>query len=171
MTIIKDFNAISQHSGSKLKTFTKTMFYCCVFFRASSFFYKIKLVPISRIFWLINRILFSIDIDPRATLKGGMVILHGSGIVIGKSVLAMGDFKIYQGATLGGNNNKKRIIDDVIHSQPILKENVTIGINAAVLGPVILNNYCSVGANAVVTKDVPANAVVVSNNLILKSKL
>lgn len=170
MSILKDFKAISKHSGSQLKTFTKIMFYCCVFFRISHFFYRIKLAPIGRVFWLLNRILFSIDIDPRATLKGGMVILHGAGIVIGKSVVALGDFKIYQGATLGGNNGKKRTIDNKIYSQPILKDNVVVGINAVVLGPVILERGSSVGANAVVTKDVPENSVVVSNNLILGTK-
>lgn len=142
MSIIKDFNAISKHSGSKLKTLTKTMFYCCIFYRLSSFFYKIKLIPIGRLFWLLNRILFSIDIDPRATLRGGVLILHGAGIVIGKNVIAEGNFKIYQGATLGGNNGKKREINYKIFSQPLIKEDVTIGINAAVLGPIILNKGC-----------------------------
>ncbi|RYF19991.1 MAG: hypothetical protein EOO42_13270 [Flavobacteriales bacterium] len=167
MSILKDFNAIANHSGFKLKTFTKIMFYCCILFRISHFFYKIKLLPIGRIFWLLNRILFAVDIDPRADLRGGIVILHGAGIVIGKSVLAHGDFKIYQGATLGGNNGKKRRVGAQEYSQPIVFENVTIGINAAVLGPVILGKGASVGANAIVTKDVPENATVVSNNVIL----
>jgi serine O-acetyltransferase len=52
----------------------------------------VKLVPIARLFWLLNRVLFSIDIDPRATLKEGLVILHGAGNVIGKAVVALGDF-------------------------------------------------------------------------------
>ncbi|GGM86315.1 hypothetical protein GCM10010967_18170 [Dyadobacter beijingensis] len=170
MSILKDYAAYAEHSGSKLKPLTKTMFYCNVFFRLSSVLYKVRLVPVARIFWLLNRILFSIDIDPRARLRGGMVILHGAGVVIGRFVTAEGNFKIYQGATLGGNNGKKRTVNGQTFSQPYLQNNVTIGINAAVLGPVILENGSSVGANAVVTKDVPAGAVVVSNNVILAQK-
>jgi serine O-acetyltransferase len=170
MSFYRDFQAYADHSDSKIKPFFKTMFYCNLFFRVSSALYRVKLIPIARIFWLLNRILFSIDIDPRAKLKGGMVILHGAGVVIGYNVVAEGDFKIYQGATLGGNNGKKRTFNGRTFSQPYLQSNVTIGINAAVLGPVILESGSSVGANAVVTKDVPANAVVVSNNVILAQK-
>jgi serine O-acetyltransferase len=167
MSILKDFKAFSKHSGSNFKTLTKVMFYSCVFYRVSHFFYKLRLVPISRFFWLLNRVLFSIDIDPRATFKGGIVILHGSGIVIGKSVLVLGDLKIYQGVTLGGNNGKKRIINGKEHSQPIINEGVIIGINAVVIGPIILGVKSSVGANAVITKDIPDGAIAVANNKII----
>lgn len=168
MSISKDFKAYAKYSKSNIKPLFKVMFYCCLFFRISHFFYKIKLVPFSRFFWLINRMFFSIDIDPRANLKGGLVILHGAGVVIGKSVIAFGDLKIYQGATLGGNNGKIRDYEGRLFSQPIIKNNVTIGINACVLGPVILNEDSNIGANAVVTKDVGAKSVVVSNNIILR---
>jgi serine O-acetyltransferase len=170
MSLIDDYLAISKHTNSKIKPWTKIMFFSCILFRISNVLYKIKLVPFARIFWLVNRILFSIDIDPRANLKGGMVILHGAGIVIGKSVIAKGDFKIYQGATLGGNNGKKRILNDFEFSQPIIAHNVTIGINAAVLGPVLLEEEVIVGTNAIVTKDVASNKIVLSNNLIVNKK-
>ncbi|MCL6216759.1 serine O-acetyltransferase [Zunongwangia pacifica] len=167
MSVSRDFNALAEHCGSKLKVFAKIMFYVALFFRISHFLYKIKLVPFSRLFWLLNRVLFSIDIDPRAVIKGGLVILHGAGIVIGKSVIINGNVKIYQGVTLGGNNGKKRKVGGSFFSQPIIEENVVIGINAVVLGPVILEKKVNIGANAIVTKDVPANSTVVSNNKIL----
>ncbi|WP_300599202.1 hypothetical protein [Niabella sp.] len=139
-----------------------------LFFRISNVLCKVGLKPLGRLFWLINRLLLSIDIDPRATLKGGVVILHGAGIVIGRYVIAEGDFTIYQGATLGGNNNKEALYKGKTITQPVLMHGCVIGIHAVVMGPVILHNNVRVGANAIVTKNVPENAVVVSNNKILK---
>jgi serine O-acetyltransferase len=167
MGFLKDYQAYSIHSKSRIKPIFKTMLYCNLLFRLSHICYKLKLFPIGRLFWLFNRVLFSVDIDPRARIKGGMVILHGTGIVIGYNVLVKGNFKIYQGSTLGGNNGKKLFRDGVPYSQPILEDNITIGINAAVLGPIILYSGSSIGANAVVTKDVPPNAIIVSNNKII----
>ena len=167
MGFLKDYQAYTIHSKSRIKPLFKTMLYCNLFFRLSHTCYNLKLFPIGRLFWLFNRIIFSIDIDPRARLKGGMVILHGTGIVIGYNVLAKGDFKIYQGATLGGNNGKKLPYNGTVFSQPILEDNITIGINAVVLGPIVLNSGSSIGANAVVTKNVPSNAIIVSNNKII----
>lgn len=167
MSILNDFKSYSRSSGSRIKTFSKVMFYSCVLFRISHVLYKINLVPLSRFFWLLNRVIYSIDIDPRATIKGGLLMLHGVGIVIGKSVLIKGDIRIYQGATLGGNNGKNKIIQRRKYSQPIIGNDVVIGINACVLGPVVLGDNSFVGANAVVTKDVGKNNIVVSNNKIL----
>ncbi|WP_353720812.1 hypothetical protein [Dyadobacter sp. 676] len=170
MSILKDYAAYAEHSGSKLKPFVKTMFYCNIFFRISYVLYKIKLIPLARIFWLFNRVLFSVEIDPRARLKGGFVILHGTGVVIGYNVVAEGNFKVYQGATIGGNVGKKRTANGRTFSQPWLQPDVVIGINAVVAGPVILGAGSRVGANSVVTRDVPAGATVVSNNVILAEK-
>ncbi|MGG7663498.1 serine O-acetyltransferase [Dyadobacter sp. BHUBP1] len=170
MSILKDYAAYAEHSGSKLKPFVKTMFYCNIFFRVSHVLYKIKLIPLARVFWLINRILFSVEIDPRAKLRGGFVILHGTGVTIGHNVLAEGNFKVYQGATIGGNIGKKRTLNGRTFSQPWLQSDVVVGINAVVAGPVVLGAGSRVGANSVVTKDVPAGATVVSNNVILAPK-
>lgn len=167
MSVFNDFNAMRAHCGSGFKTFTKIMFFASLMFRISNVLYRWKLVPLSRMFWLINRILFSIDIDPRATIKGGLVMLHGAGIVIGKSVKIMGDVKIYQGVTLGGNSGKVIKIGNNSISQPILEQNIIIGINAVVIGPISIGEGVNIGANSVITKDVPAFKTVVSNNKIV----
>ena len=168
MSFLKDYQAYAVHSNSSLKPLFKIHLYCMLIFRISHFFYRIKLIPLSKIFWFINRIFFSIDIDPGARLQGGVVILHGTGIVIGRYVIAKGDFKIYQGATLGGNNEKEAMYDGELIRQPVLLENCTIGINCAVLGPIVLGENVVVGANAVVTRDVPESAIVMGSNRILK---
>ena len=65
-------------------------------------------------------------------------------------------------ATLGGispsvNSNEQRNIK----RHPTLKDNVVVGSGAQILGPVIVGKNAKIGANAVVTKDVPENAVMV----------
>lgn len=167
MSIKNDYLAYKKHTESSIKPFLKTMFYANVIFRISFFLYKLKLVPLSRLFWLVNRVLFAIDIDPRAHLQKGFVILHGVGIVIGRYVIAVGNFKIYQGATLGGNNGKEAMFNGEKLRQPLIGDNVIIGINAVVIGPILINDGVKIGANSTVTKDIPENAIVVSNNKIL----
>ncbi|PRY55292.1 serine O-acetyltransferase [Arcticibacter pallidicorallinus] len=166
--IQQDFKGYSEYSKSSVKVFFKLHFYCNVLFRLSSFFYRLKLLPVARIFWLLNRVVFSIDIDPGAQLRGGMVIIHGIGVVIGRHVVSIGSFRIYQGATLGGNNGKtaNTIFGDI--SQPIIGNNVVIGINSVVIGPVIIGDRAVIGANAVVTRDVQENEKIVGSNRVLK---
>ena len=62
---------------------------------------------------------------------------------------------LYHGVTLGGQvlTQTKR--------HPTLEDNVTVGAGAKVLGPITIGEGSAIGANAVVTKDVPANHIAV----------
>ena len=69
---------------------------------------------------------------------------------------------IYHNATLGGispsiNSNEQRNIK----RHPTLKDNVVVGSGAQVLGPIVIGKNAKIGSNAVVTKDVPENAVMI----------
>ena len=69
---------------------------------------------------------------------------------------------IYHMATLGGiapsiNSDNQRNIK----RHPTLKENVVVGSGAQILGPVVVGKNAKIGANAVVTKDVIENSVMV----------
>jgi len=63
----------------------------------------IHLIPVAKLIWYMNRLLFHCDIDYRADLAGGFMIVHGLGIVIGSGVKSNGRLKVYQGVTLGGD--------------------------------------------------------------------
>lgn len=131
-------------------------------YRISHFLYKVHLTPISKLIWYINRILYSVDIDYRADLAGGFVLVHGIGTVIGYDVKTEGLVKIYQGVTLGGNNNKMLEREGRIFSQPWLKQNVIIYANSTIIGPVIISENSIVGANSFISKDIPHNTIVYS---------
>ena len=75
------------------------------------------------------------------------------GIVIGETTEIGEDVMLYHGVTLGGRslNQGKR--------HPTIGDRVTVGAGAKVLGPVLVGADSAIGANAVVTHDVPANSI------------
>lgn len=168
--LYEDYKVYSKRSKIPLKPFLNVNFYVNIIFRISHFLYKCKFFPLSKLFWLVNRIFFSIDIDPGAKLAGGLEIVHGTGIVVGRYVQSKGPMKIYQGSTIGGNSGKTNTLNNVLISQPILYPNVVIGINAVVIGPILLGENSIIGSNAVVTKNVERNSTIVGYNKLLKKK-
>src|SRR5580692_317930 len=103
----------------------------------------------------VTRFFTGIEIHPNATIGKGVFIDHGSGVVIGETTEVGDGCTIYQGVTLGGTSlsHGKR--------HPTLGRNVTVGVNASVLGAIVLGDNAKVGGGSVVVKDVPANATVV----------
>ncbi|MGH7709257.1 MAG: serine O-acetyltransferase [Vulcanimicrobiaceae bacterium] len=96
-----------------------------------------------------------IEIHPGATIGSGFFIDHGMGVVIGETAELGENVTIYQGVTLGGTSlqHGKR--------HPTLADNVTVGVNAAVLGAITIGENSRVGAGSVVVKDVPPNSTVI----------
>ncbi len=158
MRIVKDYQAFCSKGGigKKFSTlFFNPCFHSVCLFRLSNLFYKIHLSVISKIIWYINRMLFHVDIDYRADLAGGFVLVHGLGTVIGKEVKSEGRLMVYQGVTLGGNNNRTQELDDgTVISQPLIKKNVKIYTNASVFGPVVISEDTIVKAHSVVTHNI-----------------
>lgn len=103
----------------------------------------------------IGRWLTGIEIHPGATIGRRMFIDHGMGVVIGETAVVGDDCTLYHGVTLGGTswNKGKR--------HPTLENGVVIGAGAKVLGPIVIGAGAKIGSNAVVVKDVPANATAV----------
>ena len=108
------------------------------------------------------RWLTGIEIHPGAEIGDNLFIDHGMGVVVGESSIIGDGVTLYQGVTLGGvapsvDSESQR--DQKRH--PTLKDGVIVGSGAQVLGPVTVGRCARVGANAVVTKEVPEFATVV----------
>ena len=103
----------------------------------------------------VTRFFTGVEIHPGAKIGKGVFIDHGMGVVVGETAEVGDGSTIYQGVTLGGTSlsHGKR--------HPTLGRNVTVGVNAAVLGAITLGDNVKVGGGSVVVKDVPANATVV----------
>ncbi len=101
------------------------------------------------------RWLTGIEIHPGAQIGRGIFIDHGMGVVIGETTVIGDNVTLFQGVTLGGTGKEKG------KRHPTLGNNVVVGAGAKVLGNIQIGEQVSVGANAVVLQDVPANSTVV----------
>lgn len=126
------------------------------FHRAANWLYRRKLFFVARLIAEIGRWLTGIEIHPGATIGRRLVIDHGMGVVIGETAVIGDDCIIFHGVTLGG------VKFDPVKRHPTIGNHVLIGTGAKVLGPIRLGDRCRIGANAVVTKDVPEGAVIVA---------
>jgi len=102
-----------------------------------------------------TRFFSGIEIHPGAKIGKRFFIDHGMGVVIGETATIGDDVTIYHGVTLGGTSFKGGI------RHPQLGNNVIIGSGAQLLGPIKVGEGAKIGSNAVVIKDVPANATMV----------
>ena len=132
------------------------------FHRIANFFSVAKFDLIARIISQFSRFLTGIEIHPGAKIGKNLFIDHGMGVVIGETSDIGNNVTIYHMATLGGiapsiNSNDQRNIK----RHPTIKDEVVIGSGAQVLGPVTVGKCAKIGANAVITKDVPEKAVMV----------
>ena len=132
------------------------------FHRLANFFHLAKFHLLARITSQLSRFLTGIEIHPGAKIGKNLFIDHGMGVVIGETSEIGNNVTIYHMATLGGiapsiNSNNQR----QVKRHPTLSDCVVVGSGAQILGPVMIGTNAKVGANAVVTKDVPENAVMV----------
>ena len=132
------------------------------FHRIANFFQLAKFHLVARIISQLSRFFTGIEIHPGAKIGKNLFIDHGMGVVIGETSEIGNNVTIYHMATLGGiapsiNSNEQR----QVKRHPTLGDCVVVGSGAQILGPVIIGANAKIGANAVVTKDVPENAVMV----------
>ena len=132
------------------------------FHRIANFFNVAKFDLLARIISQFSRFLTGIEIHPGARIGKNLFIDHGMGVVIGETSEIGDNVTIYHMATLGGiapsiNSNDQRNIK----RHPTIENDVVIGSGAQVLGPVTIGRCAKIGANAVITKDVPEKAVMV----------
>ncbi|MCS4490312.1 serine O-acetyltransferase [Corynebacterium sp. ES2794-CONJ1] len=109
----------------------------------------------ARVLAQLTRFATGVEIHPGATIGRRFFIDHGMGVVIGETTEIGEGVMLYHGVTLGGQvlTQTKR--------HPTIEDNVTIGAGAKVLGPITIGEGSAIGANAVVTKDVPAKHIAV----------
>lgn len=98
---------------------------------------------------------FHVDIHPAAKLGNGLLIDHGTGVVIGETAVVGDNVSMLHKVTLGGAGNKSG------NRHPIVGNCVLLGAGATLLGPVRIGNGANIGACSMVTEDVPAGMIAV----------
>ncbi|SMF41033.1 serine O-acetyltransferase [Tistlia consotensis] len=131
-------------------------------YRIANWAWRRHFFLLARMVSQLGRLLTGIEIHPGATIGQRFFIDHGMGVVIGETAEIGNDVTLYHDVTLGGvapsvdsdsQRNTKR--------HPTLEDFVIVGSGAQILGPITVGRCARVGANAVVTKDVPVETTVV----------
>jgi len=122
-----------------------------LFYRAMRFCETHHLRPLAAIIYRLNGLITHATIGRGAQIGPGFAIVHSVGIVINSSVRAGKNLVIYHGVTIGADK----------HRSPSLGDNVFIGAGAKIIGGIRIGSDVKIGANSVVTKDVPDGATVI----------
>ncbi|WP_239363527.1 serine O-acetyltransferase [Snodgrassella communis] len=96
-----------------------------------------------------------VDIHPAASMGYGIMIDHGTGVVIGETAVLGNNISLLHGVTLGGSGKQSG------DRHPKISDGVMIGANASVLGNIKVHTCAKVGAGSVVVSDVPEYSTVV----------
>lgn len=120
-------------------------------------FYRWKLAPLAKVISMLNFFFFGIEIAVRCPIGKGLFLPHTQGTVIGAWSIGE-NATIFQGVTLGAKEVDFTYLES---SRPTVRDGVTIGSGAKVLGGLTLGSGSRVGANAVVLKDVLPGFLVV----------
>lgn len=98
--------------------------------------------------------LFDVDIHPAATIAGGIMVDHATGVVIGETAVIEEDVSMLHGVTLGGSGSASG------QRHPTIRKGVLISVGAKILGNIEVGEGAKIGAGSVVLSDVPAHVTV-----------
>ncbi len=137
-------------------------FHALVIYRLSNWLWKLNLRLLARFISYLGRIVTAIEIHPAAQIGRRFFIDHGTGVVVGETSIIGDDVTLYHSVTLGGISpsvDSDKQVGQKRH--PTVMDGAIIGSGAAVLGPITIGEGARVGANSVVTKDIPASVTAV----------
>ena len=142
---------------SNIEVILYPSFWAVINHRIAHSFYKKKHFFIARAISQISRGLTGIEIHPCAQICKRFFIDHGMGVVIGETAEIGDNVMLYHGVTLGGTGKDK------IKRHPTVGDNVLIGAETIVLGPINIGSNTKIGAGSVVLEDIPANVTAVGS--------
>ena len=142
---------------SRLEVLTYPGVWALAWHRVAHRLYRSRFFLLARIVNHFSRAMTAIDIHPGAQIGRNFFIDHGF-VVIGETAVIGDDVTIYPSVTLGGTNPDNGIAGK---RHPTIADGAIIGSGAQVLGPILVGRRARIGANAVVTRDVPEGAVMV----------
>ena len=112
---------------------------------------RLRLVPLAMLFNKLNGFFGRCIIGRGAEFGPGLVLVHSYGVVINSAVRGGADIRIEHLVTIGAERGRS----------PTLGDDIFIGAGAKIIGPVRIGSHTRIGANAVVTHDVPDHATAV----------
>ncbi len=104
---------------------------------------------------------YNCEISHTAQIDFSVKFVHPIAVVVGSNAIIEKNCIIYQCVTVGTSFNCN-------NKMPHIKSGTTISTGAKIIGDITIGENCIIGANAVITKSIPANSVVVGANKILQ---
>ncbi|MFA5975900.1 MAG: serine O-acetyltransferase EpsC [Elusimicrobiota bacterium] len=159
-TILQDIRAVGENDPAAhniLETLLcHTPLHAILIYRVAHVLYRIKIPILPRFLSTLAKIVTGVEIHPAAVIGEGFFIDHGTGVVIGETAQIGKNCVMFHNVTLGGTgkHHGKR--------HPTVEDNVLIGTNSVLLGPLTVGSNARIGANSfLIMHDVPPNSTVV----------
>jgi serine O-acetyltransferase len=157
----QDYRRYSKRPGNLWRYFYKAAanagFRAVMLYRLGYWFKKRRLSFFAGICQRLMHHLCHCWISVTAEIGPGFLIAHVGGLVIGDETRIGRYCDVRQNVTFGGNFNKK---NEDGRTKPWLEDNISVGVGAVILGPIRIGSNSIIGANSVVTRDVPENVIV-----------
>ena len=123
-------------------------------YRVSAFLHRLHVPLLPSLFYLLNRVLFSVVLPPQARIGKNVKFAYlGLGTVVHRNATLGDNVVLGPGVVVGGRSGHSVL--------PVIEDGAYLGTGAKVLGPVRVGKNSVIGANAVVLFDVPPNCVAV----------
>jgi serine O-acetyltransferase len=122
-------------------------------------YYKYRNTKLGDYFHYVIESRYNLVLSKKAIIGNNLELVHPIGIVIGAHVVIGRNVKIFQNVTIGG----ARLGDAVNETMPKIGDECTIFSGAVIVGNVSIGRNCTIGANSVVTTDIPDNSVAVGS--------
>jgi len=163
-TIKEDFEVFAGQDPAKsrgprlyLDILTLPGFWSVVTYRLAALAHRKGLLPVARMLFLLNMVLWSVELSPRAEIGPGLLIPHPQGVGVGAGVKIGRHAKLLKGTSIGAAGYEDHRKDGM----PVIGDNCTIFDGAKVLGPIEVGDNCRVGAGVMLMKSIPAGSTIV----------
>ena len=134
-------------------------------YRIAHFLYKRDVPLIPRIMTEHVHSKTGIDIHPAVSIGKGLMIDHGTGIVIGETSIIEDNVRLYQGVTLGALSPQNSLSNPEKKRHPTIETGVIIYSGATILGDVIIGEGSTIGGNVWITENIPPQSQVFLKNV------
>lgn len=123
---------------------------------------RVGYLVVGTVYKLFSEWLLGIELPASTTVGPGLRLRHGVGLVVNPASVIGANVMLRHGVTLGNR------LDET--DCPLLEDDVEVGAGAILIGAIRVGRGARIGAGAVVTRDVPPQATVVSPPAVLRER-